>query len=374
MKNNSYTSDSIFIGLMSGTSVDGIDAVAVSFDEENNQPKIHATHSHPISEKIKSQIIELNTPSENELHKAMVLDQILGELFAEATLKLLEKAKLKPENIEAIGSHGQTIRHQIKEPPFYTLQIGNANIIAERTGITTVSDFRTRDMVLGGQGAPLVPAFHEAIFKSDKNRIIINIGGMANLTLLWGNNKPTQGFDTGPGNVLMDMWIKKCLNKDYDENGNWAKTGTSNQPLLTQLLDEHFLKQKPPKSTGRDLFNNSWLNEKLKTVHDSEENIQATLLAFTYESIAKAIEAWGPRSGEIYVCGGGASNEFLMSELLKRLTNFNIKSAESLGIDPNWVEACAFAWLAKQTLEGKAGNLPSVTGANKSLILGGIYL
>ena len=358
---------------MSGTSVDGIDAVAVSFNDKSHEPKIHTCHSHPIPERIKSQIIELNTPSVNELHKAMTLDQTLGELFADATLKLLKEAQLKPEDIAAIGSHGQTIRHQVETPPFYTLQIGNPNIIAEKTSICTVADFRTRDMVLGGQGAPLVPAFHQAVFQSEGDRIIINIGGMANLTILSDNGKKCTGFDTGPGNVLMDMWIKKSLKKNYDEDGAWAKSGTINQPILNQLLKETFLQQAPPKSTGRDLFNQQWLTNQLTRTQDSPENVQATLLAFTCESIAKAIETWGPANAEIYICGGGANNQFLMETLRKRLSKFPLKSSQVLGLNPEWVEACAFAWLAKQALEGKTGNLSSVTGAKEKTILGAIY-
>lgn len=370
MKISTFDSQAIFIGLMSGTSVDAIDAVAVSFKEHGLH--IHQSHSHSIPRNIKQLIIELNTPSENELYKFMYLDQCLGDLFAEATLSLLKKANLTHRDISAIGSHGQTIRHQIEKPPFSTLQIGNANRIAEKTGICTLADFRSRDMVLGGQGAPLVPAFHQAIFKDKKDRIILNIGGMANLTLLWAN-KDCQGFDTGPGNVLMDTWIQKQKQEAFDKNGDWAKCGKVNQSLLQNLLQESFFKAKPPKSTGRDLFNARWLESKIKSSEETLENIQATLLALTTESIALAIEQWGPKKCEIYVCGGGANNSFLMQSLSQRLKTYTIASTSTIGLDPNWVEACAFAWLAKQTLEGKTGNLASVTGARKNSILGAIY-
>lgn len=355
---------------MSGTSIDAIDAVAVSFTKHGLQ--IHQTHSHAIPDNIKQLIIELNTPSEDELHKVMFLDQCLGDLFAKTTLTLLKKAKLKSSDVIAIGSHGQTVRHQIKTPPFCTLQIANPHRIAEKTGICTVADFRNRDMVLGGQGAPLVPAFHQAMFKGKKDRIIVNIGGMANLTLLWANID-CQGFDTGPGNVLMDTWIQQQKQQAFDNNGVWAKSGKVNVNLLNTLLEEPFLQVKPPKSTGRDLFNTHWLHQKINNTKESPENIQASLLAFTVESIALAIEKWGPKACEVYVCGGGANNRFLMQSLSQRLKNYSLASTQVVGLDPNWVEACAFAWLAKRTLEGKPGNLASVTGAKKDSILGAIY-
>ena len=362
----------IYLGLMSGTSVDAIDASAVRFSS-NQDIDFLACHTHEIPTAIKQKIIELNHPDSNELHRTMSLDMELGKLFAEATKTLLKKSKLNSEEIIAIGSHGQTIRHQIESEPHYTLQIGNPNIIAELTKITTIADFRSRDIVVGGQGAPLVPAFHQALFKHEtEDRIILNVGGMANLTFLWAN-KNTEGFDTGPGNVLMDYWFNKNQNGAFDTNGEWASTGKPNPDLLKKLLQDKYFSQSPPKSTGRELFDAHWLEGHIKSTNDSPENIQATLLNLTVESISNAVESWGPKPCEVFVCGGGANNNFLMENLAKRLPNYEIASTEKLGLKPNWVEACAFAWLAKRCLEGKPGSLPSVTGASKETVLGAIY-
>jgi len=360
----------IFIGLMSGTSIDAIDAVAVSFDQQGMT--LLETHSHPIAPLLKTQILALQTPSENELHKTLHLDQILGELFAEAAMTLLEKAKLQAEQITAIGSHGQTIRHQVSTKPFYSLQIGNPHIIAERTGICTIADFRTRDIAIGGQGAPLAPAFHQAMFQSDNDRIILNIGGMANATLL-NKDGTIQGFDTGPGNVLLDMWIQDQKGLSYDQDGKWARSGEVNTHLLAQLLSEGFFQRSPPKSTGRDLFNETWLTEKLNGANYTPEDVQASLLELTSTSIANAIKQWGPTSAEIYLCGGGAYNQQLVNSLKNQLSEHCIDTTQKLGLDPNWVEACAFAWLSQQTLANRPNNLPSVTGAKKPTVLGGIY-
>jgi len=371
------TQDDIYIGLMSGTSVDAIDAVAVRFMEADTKPELEiiSTLSFDIPDQLKNAIIKLNHPSQNEIDLMMRTDIQLGQVFAEAALSLLDKSGLKPEQIKAIGSHGQTIRHQVEQDPRYTLQIANPNVIAQKTGITTVADFRMKDIIEGGQGAPLVPAFHEHLFKSGKNRIVLNVGGMANVSFLLPE-KETSGFDTGPGNVLMDAWIKKYNNKAYDENGRWAESGNSNKSLLDDFLSEPYFQQAPPKSTGRELFDLHWLNEHLNkegAEQEKPENIQASLLELSCESIAAAIETWGPESGEIYVCGGGASNAFLMKSLRERLNNYSLASTSEIGLDPEWVEACAFAWLGKRCLENKFGNLPSVTGASKPVILGGIY-
>ncbi len=369
--NTTASKDGIFVGIMSGTSVDSIDVAAARFGE--NSLELLATHTHPIPNELRTQIIKLNSPCENELHLSMHMDQLLGELFAEAALELLKQAKLHTKDISAIGSHGQTIRHQIETKPYYTLQIGNPNIIAERTGIKTISDFRSRDMVLGGQGAPFAPAFHQFLFTSkDQNRVIVNIGGMANLTILNKNSSSIQGFDTGPGNVLMDYWINKHLCEPYDHDGQWAKSGTQNSDLLQHLLDDPFFSQPPPKSTGRDKFNQKWLEEKLVTTKESPENIQACLLHLTAHSIAAAIDTWGPAQSDIFVCGGGAHNAFLMETLQKQLKNHSLMTTQEIGLKPNWVEACAFAWLAKQTHEHKPVGLSSVTGAQKNSILGSI--
>ena len=365
----------IYIGLISGTSVDGIDVAAVRFSNQQNLIDVVDTLSFPIPEDIKTSLIALNQNSDSELHQMMSLDIKMGELFSQAVLALLKQNKINPKEVAAIGSHGQTIRHQITEAPFYTVQIGNANIIAERTGITTVCDFRMRDMIVGGQGAPLVPAFHEYLFKNDDSRIILNLGGMANLTFLW-NDKTTEGFDTGPANVLMDAWIKQSKNLSYDEHGEWAQSGKPIPKLLDSFLKDPYFTKEPPKSTGREHFDIHWLNQHLDSCqlpNPKAEDVQASLLQLSCETIALAIENWGPKACELLVCGGGAHNDFFLNALQTRLPTHQVASTESAGLKPDWVEACAFAWLAKRCLENKTGNVQSVTGASKAVVLGGIY-
>jgi anhydro-N-acetylmuramic acid kinase len=305
------------------------------------------------------------------------MDCEIGELFAATAIELLDKSRLPASRITAIGSHGQTIYHQ---PPTtgkhgYTQQIGDPNIIALRTGITTAADFRRKDMAAGGQGAPLVPAFHREVFCSaQKNRVIANIGGMANITVLPIRGEVT-GFDTGPGNVLLDAWIFRQLGKTYDAHGSWARQGKINTELLGHFLDDAFFKQPPPKSTGREHFNLHWLEQHIAAITASipVPDVQATLTALTARSIADAIHTHAPVTDEVFVCGGGAHNTFLM-QLLHEYLRKPVSDTSALGIAPDWVEAAAFAWLAKQTLEGKPGNLPSVTGAKRAVVLGGIYL
>jgi anhydro-N-acetylmuramic acid kinase len=254
------------------------------------------------------------------------------------------------------------------------VQIANPNIIALRTGVATVADFRRKDMAAGGHGAPLVPAFHRAVFHSpEKNRVIINIGGMANITVLPSKGKVT-GFDTGPGNVLLDLWIAKHQQKAYDNAGKWARQGKINLPLLNNLLGEKFFSAAPPKSTGRELFNASWLEKYLaaELTPTSAIDVQTTLTALTAKSISDAIKTHAPQTDEIFICGGGAHNDYLIS-LLQTYTKLKIENTSALGIDSDWVEACAFAWLAKQRMKNKPGNLPDVTGAKKAVVLGGIY-
>ena len=362
-----------YLGLMSGTSADAIDVVIVNFADD----KITLTASHSISlnPNIRHQIHALATPSNNEIDRLGELDQQLGEVFAESIRELLVNAKIPPHHIVAIGTHGQTIRHRPPGSPVrpFTLQIGDPNIIVERTGITTVADFRRRDMAAGGQGAPLVPAFHHAVFHSATiDRVVVNIGGMANITWLPKSGQ-VLGFDTGPGNVLMDAWILKNLGQGYDANGDWAASGKANIGLLAHLKAHPFFQQIPPKSTGREAFNLEWLNAELTKVDASAADVQATLLAFTAESIADDIKDLTSASCEVFVCGGGAYNFRLMDELQSRLPHAKLTSTAEFGIAPEWVEAMAFAWLAKQTMERKNGNLSAVTGAKREVILGGVY-
>lgn len=364
----------LYIGLMSGTSADSIDAALVDFSE--SQPRYIHQLAYPIDPRLKTRIYELMVPGANEIDRMGVLDQELGELFAAAVEQLLREAGIPAISIRAIGSHGQTVRHR---PPgdldrAFTLQIGDPNVIAERTGIATAADFRRRDMAAGGQGAPLVPAFHRAVFHSDeRDRIILNIGGIANLTFL-----PRQGeiigFDTGPGNALMDSWIRDQRGAACDMEGRWAATGDVQKGLLKAMLQHPYFSRPAPKSTGREMFSMEWLRNLLEPGPEQRPaDIQATLLELTAETITREIKQRRPGLVlEIYVCGGGAYNQRLMERLQELLPEDRVSTTEDLGIPPDWVEAGAFAWLAKQTLAGQPGNVPSVTGAARELILGSV--
>ncbi len=363
-----------YIGLMSGTSLDAVDAVLVELT--NTECQLQQALSLPIPGEIRRQALSLLSPGENELARIARLDVQLGRLFAEAAGKLLAQAKLQASDIRAIGSHGQTLRH-LPDGPFPTsMQIGDPNIIAETTGITTVADFRRRDMAAGGQGAPLVPAFHAAILRSEKeNRALLNIGGIANLSLLPADPaQPVTGFDTGPGNGLMDAWIEHHRQIPMDENGDWAAGGQIDEPLLERLLDDDYFRQPPPKSTGREYFNLHWLEARLSACPNrSPRDVQATLAELTARSIARAIREQAPGYSRVLLCGGGVHNAHLRRRLAAALPGCRISSTADAGLDPDWVEAMAFAWLAKQTLEGRPGNLPSVTGARHGVILGAVY-
>lgn len=368
----------LYIGLMSGTSADGVDAVLVDFNKP--EPKLVAKLSTAFPRKLRTCIHDLCEPSFNELDRAGALDTQLGRIFSDAVLELLKAAKVSSTDVKAIGSHGQTIRHR---PPGnnsslpFTWQVGDPNTIVSRTNITTVADFRRRDMALGGQGAPLVPAFHEAVFShKEKTRAIVNIGGIANISWLVPNQE-TLGFDTGPGNNLMDLWISRHKNQNLDEDGAWAQSGIYSTELLAAALTHSYFTKKIPKSTGREDFNLAWLDQTLASLsfEISPQDVQATLLMLTVESIARHIELCIKDNAhvEVYVCGGGALNGALMASLRQRLSQHILTTTSTLGLDPDWVEAVAFAWLAKQTIENLAGNIPSVTGASSASILGGIY-
>jgi anhydro-N-acetylmuramic acid kinase len=361
-----------YIGLMSGTSVDGIDAALVSIPVTGGF-ELLATHQHPIPADLRAAIQSLMQPGANEIDREGALDMQLGRLFAAAATGLLAKSGMPPREIRAIGSHGQTIRHRPQGAHPFTRQIGNPSVIAELTGITTVADFRARDMAAGGEGAPLVPAFHAARFrKPGVARAIVNIGGIANVTWLAGDSaQAVTGFDTGPGNTLLDQWVQRHLGHSHDRDGAWAHGGTVLPQLLARLLDEAFFSKPPPKSTGREQFHLDWLLAKLKG-DEAPQDVQATLAELTACSIAQALQTFRP--GEVYVCGGGAHNHDLLARLQARLGGTPLASTAALGLDPDWMEAAAFAWLAHQTLAGHPGNLPSVTGARRPVVLGGIYL
>jgi anhydro-N-acetylmuramic acid kinase len=365
----------LYIGLMSGTSADGIDAALVDFS--NKKPRLLATHYTPYSQDLRQKVLELAKPGANEIHRLGELDITLAHAFADSVQELLSKANVTASSVHAIGSHGQTIRHSPDPALRYTLQIGDPNTIAARTGITTVADFRRKDIALGGQGAPLVPAFHHHLFAENTiDRAIVNIGGIANVTLLTQSTRDSIiGFDTGPGNGLLDEWIQKHLAQPHDKDGAWAASGKINPALLDLLLSDEYFQIPPPKSTGREYFNEPWLQKNLRKTADniSAADIQATLTEVTARSIIQSINKF-MNQGEIYICGGGAHNIHLISRLRNSSENrYTIATTEKLGIHPDWVEAVAFAWLASQTMNKKSGNLPSVTGARQASILGGLY-
>jgi anhydro-N-acetylmuramic acid kinase len=359
---------------MSGTSVDAIDVALVSFDHE--KAKVEGFYEHPIPANIQHEISGLCLPGPNEIDRAGELDQALGELFAQAALSLLEQQGLTSKAIQAIGSHGQTIRHRPKAERPFTLQIGNPSVIAYRTGITTVADFRAKDMAAGGQGAPLVPAFHQdQFYKPHHPRVILNIGGIANISLL--NDNPSQhllGFDTGPGNTLMDYWAQKCLNQPYDHDGDWARGGQVDVELLEILLSHTYFAQNAPKSTGREEFSPRWL-EPILSGHKNlpTKDIQRTLCELTARSIGAAIQQHAKMGSEILLCGGGSKNSLLVERIAALLKGYSLGTTNTAGIDADAVEAAAFAWLAYRTMHSLTGSRGSVTGAKQDLILGGIY-
>ncbi len=363
---------SAFVGLISGTSADAVDAALVQFDD--GKPRLLKALGLPIPPALRQRILELYNPGTNEIDRLGELDRELGNLFGEAALTLIARAGLQPEQVTAIGSHGQTVRHRPDAALPFTLQIGDANTIAELTGITTVTDFRRRDMACGGEGAPLTPGLHSAVFASSQaDRAILNIGGIANVTVLL-RNSVTLGLDIGPGNGLMDSWTERHLGLPYDKDGAWAATGKVNGDLLHKLLQHPFFARSAPKSTGREEFTLSWVDEVLQGFPSvAPQHVQATLLQLTASSIAQSIMSACPSGTEIYVCGGGAHNTFLCQQLQTALPGYPLASTARLGIDPDWVEAIAFAWLAMRTLNNLPGNLKAVTGAARNVILGGIY-
>lgn len=353
---------------MSGTSLDGVDAVLVDFSD--NQPRTISSYWLPYTTTIRQQALRLQAAQNNEIHLAAVFANELATCYAEAVRQLLAKANTKETEVAAIGCHGQTIRHQ--PAAGYSLQLNNPALLAELCRITVVADFRSRDIAAGGQGAPLVPAFHAAAFADPKQqRVILNVGGIANLTDL-NPGQPVRGFDCGPGNLLMDAWVERHQGLRYDDNGNWAAQGHVLPELLQRLINDPFFDANPPKSCGRDEFNISWLDRHLAG-GEQPENVQATLLELTVLSAAQAIRRWCGNPELLLVCGGGAHNRTLMLRLQQHLIDCRVTSTDFLGQPPDWVEAVAFAWLAWRTLNGEPGNLPEVTGARGPRILGAIY-
>jgi anhydro-N-acetylmuramic acid kinase len=362
-----------YIGLMSGTSLDGIDAALVDFSA--NQAQLVGFEYLPFPEDIQSAIQRLSKPDALiSLKEYGAMDARLGHLFADIVNTLLAKADMPASSVKAIGSHGLTVYHapEIKFP--FSLQIGDPNVIAELTGITTVADFRRRDIAAKGQGAPLVPAFHQAVFQHpDEHRCIVNIGGIANITVLPKHQSSAViGFDTGPGNTLMDLWIKLHRNLPYDKNGAWAKTGNIDHDLVELLKQDAYFSSAPPKSTGKEYFSLPWIYQYFDAFSYKAEDIQASLCFLTAITICDAIKEHAPTTERILICGGGIHNEYLL-ELIQQNIGCPVESTEQYGLHPDHVEAVAFAWLARQTLNNLPGNLKEVTGAIDSVILGGIY-
>ena len=361
-----------YIGLMSGTSVDGVDCALVQF--VGDQPRLIATHFEPIESSLREDILRLCSGKNIDLELYGNTDVSIGQLFARAAISLLANEDIERTAIRAIGSHGQTVFHYPQGDTRFTLQIGDPNSIAQISGITTIADFRRKDMAAGGEGAPLAPVLHRNCFQStSSDRVVLNVGGIANITVL-NKDGTCLAFDTGPANVLMDYWIGKHQQKNYDKNGDWAASGNIIQPLLKLLLNEPYFSRATPKSTGRELFNGLWLEGKLQKLglDLAIPDVQATLLRFTIDSIVNGIRKTS-QPAEVYVCGGGVHNNAFMDNLQVQLSDCNVLSTAKLGIDPDWVEAIAFAWMAKQTGEGRTIDTTPFTGATQATVLGGIY-
>ena len=375
MPGRSGTRTDYYIGLMSGTSGDGVDAVCVHFDEHGPRVVLAAHSYQPYPEPLRQRLLALMVPGDNEIERMGALEEELAEIFAAASSEVHRKAGLAATDIAAIGSHGQTIRHRPRGPHAFTVQIGNPARIAERTGIATVADFRRRDMAAGGQGAPLVPAFHQWLFAhATRARAIINIGGIANVTVIpaAATGASTQGFDTGPGNALLDGWARRQTGEPQDTGGRLAARGQVDGALLGLLKDDPYFTAPPPKSTGREHFSSAWLDDRLQRLGRDLDaaDVQATLVALTADTITEALAPLAPE--EIYLCGGGTANPVLMAAIAARLA-IPVQTTARLGLDPQLVEPTAFAWLAREAQAGRPGNLPSVTGARHPVVLGALY-
>lgn len=362
----------LFIGIMSGTSLDGIDAVLVDFG--STTPSLLQSVHHNFDASLRERLQQLIQTPHVTLTEIGEIDHLLGLSYADIVKDLLKSASVKASAVRAIGSHGQTIYHQPNTDTPFTLQLGDANLIVEETRITTIADFRRRDMAAGGQGAPLVPAFHATLFRdSERETAVINIGGIANLSILPADpNLPVTGFDSGPGNLLLDGWIQLKKGLEYDKDGQWGATGEVIPSLLEHLLAEPFFATPAPKSSGRERFNMTWLQQQLNG-KERNEDVQATLHELTARSIAEAIKRQPKMADLLILCGGGTFNQYLRERIAHYLPESKIRSTQEFGIDPQHIEAMAFAWLAREALAGRAGNIPEVTGARRAVTLGAIY-
>ena len=362
----------LFLGLISGTSVDGIDAALVAFDPA---PRVVFGRTYPLGAGLAQDVLRRSQmDAETSLDDVARLDTRLGQAFARAALDALADSGVPAAQVVAIGSHGRTLRHDPRGPTPFSQQLGDPNVIAETTGITTVADFRRRDVAAGGQGAPLMPAFHAAVMHSpDEDRAILNLGGIANLTLL-PRRGDVRGFDTGPANGLMDAWCLRHRSLPYDRDGAFGREGRVDEALLARLLAEPWFALPPPKSTGRDQFQLAWLQARLDGNALEPADVQATLCELSAATVADALRSTLPGAGRLLVCGGGVHNPLLMERLAARLPGVAVASTASIGLDPDFIEAAGFAWLARETLAGRPGNLPSVTGARGPRVLGAIHL
>ena len=361
----------LYLGMISGTSMDAIDAALVDFSAAPLQ--VVATSATAFDPALKRRVAALIDSADRvALDEIGQIDVEVGRAFGQAASALLGTAGVSAGQLTAIGSHGQTLRHRPDLSAPFTWQIGDPNVIAEITGATVVADFRRRDVAAGGQGAPLLPVFHDQVFRSDnEDRVIVNLGGIANVTILKRDAAVT-GFDTGPANRLLDAWISQHQGSDFDADGAWAAQGVVDATLLEQLLEEPYLRLPPPKSTGRELFNLPWLQHRLGSIARAPQDVQATLQQYTAVSVADAARRYAPGAA-LYICGGGAHNAALLKSLAGLAAPSRVASTAALGLDPDYVEAIAFAWFAKRTLQGRTSSAGSVTGANGARILGGIY-
>lgn len=364
-------SASLYLGLISGTSVDGIDAALASFEPA---PRLHAALTLAYPPGLRTRLLELaQGDGATTLDEIGGLDARIAECFAQAALAVLERAGLSPQDVTALGSHGQTLRHRPNANPRFTMQLGDPNVIAERTGITTVADFRRADFAAGGEGAPLLPIFHATLFAhSGEVRGVLNLGGIANLSVLQADGS-VLGFDVGPANGLLDAWCALHTGAAFDRDGTFAARGQADHVLLERLLDEDYFRAAPPKSTGREQFHLDWLRARLEERALKAEDVQATLVELTASSVADAVHSYAKGARELLVCGGGTHNPLLMHALQSALAPLAVYSTAGRGVDPDYVEATAFAWLARERLAGRPGNLPGVTNAKGLRVLGGVY-
>lgn len=367
------TPGSLYAGLISGTSIDGVDAALVRFGDRRCETV--ATHAEPYPGDLREELLRaVADPNCLSLDDVGRIDHTIGASFAAAANALFEAAAVQRSDVAAIGSHGQTLRHRIDTDTPFSLQLGDPNLIAQRTGVTTVADFRRRDVAAGGEGAPLAPGFHDWLFGAAREpRCVLNLGGIANLTVLSGDGSPVVGFDTGPASTLMDAWIREHRGEPYDVGGAWAKTGAVVEDLLQRLLGDDYFSRPPPKSTGFEHFNLAWLRRHLGAAELAAADVQATLMALTVRSVADGVSRHGGGCSELLLCGGGVHNDELVARLRSALAPLRIASTAEHGLHPDWVEAALCAWLARQTMNQRPGNVPSVTGAATAEVLGGVY-